>query len=173
MKFNKVKLDESMFDDELDFNIEPAPFLQDVDMTDDDFSFDEDIMEGPEEGAPSGIADNIMRLINDEWEAVQGYNNFVELLRSTGEFDDEVIAVIQDIAAEENKHVGQLQELLKKYSPNAANIKVGEAEAREQMMPKSSMISGIQFWDVKPTNDAASPIAEEECCTLSDVDDEW
>jgi hypothetical protein len=174
MKFNKVKLDESLFDDELDFDIEPAPFLQDVDAADDDFSFDEDIMEGPEEGAPSGIADNIMRLINDEWEAVQGYNNFVELLRSTGEFDEEVIAVIQDIAAEENKHVGQLQELLKKYSPNAANIKVGEAEAKAQMMPKSSMISGIQFWNV-PTNNnpTAAPVSEEECCTLIDVDDEW
>ena len=175
MKFIKLKLDESLFEDDFDMGVD---LDGQSDLTtyeeDDDFSFDSDMMDVPDEGISTGISDNIMRLINDEWEAVQGYNNFVELLRSTGEADEEVLNVIKDIAAEENKHVGQLQELLKKYSPNAANIKVGEAEAKSQLMPKSSMISGIQFWDVPNTSDSAvAPISEDECCTLSDVDDEW
>ena len=42
-------------------------------------------------------------------------------------------AVIKDILVEENKHIGQLQELLKAVSPNAENIEAGVDEAKEQV----------------------------------------
>ena len=172
MKFTKLKLDESLFDDDFEMEIENTP-VTNAPMFDDDFAMDEDFMEGPEEGIETGIADSIMRLINDEWEAVQGYNNFVEMIRAGGAADESVIKVIQDIAAEENKHVGQLQELLKKYSPNAAQIKVGEAEAKQQMAPRTSMISGLQFWDTPKSQDNAPVCTEDEVCTLVDADDEF
>jgi hypothetical protein len=170
MKFMKIKLDESLFDDEMSMT---DSYMDNSFMDDSaDEELDPDFMDIPDEGFPTGIADNIMRLINDEWEAIQGYNNFAELLRNANA-DDNLLTVIKDIAAEENKHVGQLQEMLKIYSPNAEQISVGEREAKSQMMPKSSMISGIQFWDVAPANEVSAPIVDNECCTLSDVDDEW
>lgn len=172
MKFTKLKLDESLFDDDFEMEIENTPVTNSP-MFDDDFAMDEDFMEGPDEGIETGIADSIMRLINDEWEAVQGYNNFVEMIRAGGAADESVINVIQDIAAEENKHVGQLQELLKKYSPNAAQIKVGEAEAKQQMAPRTSMIAGLQFWDTPKQQDNAQVCTEDEVCTLVDADDEF
>lgn len=172
MKFTKLKLDESLFDDDFEMEIENTPVTNALTF-DDDFAMDEDFMEGPEEGIDTGIADTIMNLINDEWEAVQGYNNFVELLRNGGAVDEGVIKVIQDIAAEENKHVGQLQELLKKYSPNANQIKVGEQEAQSQMAPRTSMIAGLQFWDTPKSQDNTQVCAEDEVCTLVDADDEF
>ena len=42
--------------------------------------------------------------------------------------------IINDILVEENKHMGQLQELLKIISPNAKEIDNGEVEAEHQIM---------------------------------------
>lgn len=167
MKFTKFKLDESLFDDDFsDFDMDT-----DADMDiDADVDMDSEIMQPPAMGLGTGIADNIIRLINDEWEAVQGYNDFIEVLR-VSKSDESTINVIKDIVAEENKHVGQLQELLKRVSPNANQIAVGEREARNQL---SSMVSGIQFWNDTPTNTVSGAEVESDAyTTLSDVDDEF
>ena len=44
-----------------------------------------------------------------------------------------MIPVIQDIVAEENVHVGQLQKLLETLSSNTQEIEKGELEADEQL----------------------------------------
>ena len=151
-----MTLDESLFDDSMDF----------------DADIDSDLYEMPETDIDSGMADTLMSLINDEWEAIKGYNNFAAVCRGTGMKDDDpILIVIKDIVAEENKHVGQLQEILKSYSPNAQQIAVGEKEAKTQL---SSMISGIKFWDdSEDRTPAAAPVSEDECCTIVDVDDEF
>lgn len=167
MKFTKFKLDESLFDDDFsDFDVDT-----DADMDiDADVDMDSEIMQPPAMGLGTGLADNIIRLINDEWEAIQGYNDFIEVLR-VSKSDESTINVIKDIVAEENKHVGQLQELLKRISPNANQIAVGEKEARNQL---SSMVSGIQFWNDAPTNTVNDAVVESDAyTTLSDVDDEF
>ena len=167
MKFTKFKLDESLFDDDFsDFDMDTDA---DVDI-DADVDMDSEIMQPPAMGLGTGLADNIIRLINDEWEAIQGYNDFIEVLR-VSKSDESTINVIKDIVAEENKHVGQLQELLKRISPNANQIAVGEKEARNQL---SSMVSGIQFWNDAPTNTVNDAVVESDAfTTLSDVDDEF
>lgn len=87
------------------------------------------IPETPEVGVATGVSNLLIDLINDEWEAIQGYNNF---LVNCDEYP-EMAVVIQDIANEENNHVGMLQELLSKISPNAETIKEGEKEAEEEL----------------------------------------
>lgn len=77
-----------------------------------------------------GLSDVILSLINDENEAIQGYNSFIATLEQFGTYED-FISVINDINAEELNHVGMLQTLLKKLSPNAENIESGKAEAED------------------------------------------
>lgn len=139
MKVNKLKLDEALFDDDMSIEADDTMSNFDWGEFDDDFSMeDTDIPTGPKTGVQSGVADTLMALINDEWEAIRGYNNFVEQLKVT--FDatqdpsySQMFAVIDDIRNEENKHVGQLQELLKLISPNANSIEQGAVEGKSQM----------------------------------------
>ena len=84
---------------------------------------------GPEVGVDTGLANMLLTLINGENSTIQDYNNFIANCTSHPEF----IPVINDIAAEENNHVGMLQVLLKKLSPNAENIDDGHEEAHEIM----------------------------------------
>ena len=86
----------------------------------------------PEPGPDMGVANLLINLINDEWEAIKGYNDFVATISAEGGFDD-MLAAIQDIVSEENVHVGQLQKLLQQISPDALKIAQGEAEAQEQL----------------------------------------
>ena len=55
---------------------------------------------------------------------------------STQEGFESEVNVLRDIVAEENIHVGQLQKLMEKFSPNAKNIAVGEEEAATQLVEK-------------------------------------
>lgn len=86
----------------------------------------------PEPGPDMGVANLLINLINDEWEAIQGYNDFIATISAEGGFDD-MLASIQDIVSEENVHVGQLQKLLQQISPDALKIAQGESEAQEQL----------------------------------------
>lgn len=176
MKFKKLALDEALFDDEFDVTFAPASTI--ASEYDDDFSEDmivndtvEVPVEGPKQGADVGVADMIMGAINDEYSTIRQYNSLVATLREgNNPAYEQFINVIQDIAAEENKHIGQLQEVLKVISPNATAIDCGAAEGRDQLhignMPK------IEFWDdVKKDN---KPQSNEipDTCSLADVDDE-
>ncbi len=179
MKF-KLSLDEALFDDELDSFLTKDVPVNDSDF-DDDFSeyIDEhsveDVLPGPAEGADTGVAGELIALINDEWEAIQGYNNTIASLRASSEenpFYEEAIKVLEEISAEENVHVGQLQELLKHVSPNAAEIQKGTQEAKSQL----GLVGGrlmVQSWeDTSKNNTAKNANDVDETCTLCDIDDE-
>ena len=86
--------------------------------------------------ADTGIANEINSLIRDEYETIEKYNNIVPNLENY----QDMIPVIQDIVAEENTHVGQLQKLLGVISPNVENINKGEEEAQEQLDDQATVI---------------------------------
>ena len=177
MKFN-LRLDEALFDDEIDsFLTKDAPSV--IKEFDDDFSDHDidDVLPGPTEGSDTGIASEIIALINDEWEAIEGYNNAIASLRSVIEQNpvyEKAINVLSEIAAEENVHVGQLQEVLKLISPNAHEINKGENEAKTQLGLVGGLLP-VQSWDdVKnsSSNKNANTNNIDETCTLRDIDDE-
>ena len=179
MKF-KLNLDESLFDDELD-----SFLTKDVDIADSEFDDDfseyeddhsvENVLPGPAAGTDTGVAGELIALINDEWEAIQGYNNAIASLRATvneNPFYADAIKVLEEISSEENVHVGQLQEVLKHISPNAAEIQQGTKEAKSQL----GLVGGrlpVQSWDeLKPDRKSVTHNEVDDSCTLSDVDDE-
>ena len=175
MKIKKIRLDEALFEDDKD--------LFDLDIGsdyDDDLSMDEheldNVLSGPAAGADAGVADILINLINDEWEAIQGYNSAVANLRAWAHenpFYSDAIKVIDEINAEENRHVGQLQELLKNISPNAQDIEKGQEEAHDQLRFVGGKLQ-VQSWDTPtsntPNNNAVE--CEDNICTLTDIDDE-
>lgn len=82
-------------------------------------------------GPDAGIAFELNALIQDEWEAIQGYNDAIVTAETEGFHD--IAKVLKDIVNEENLHVGQLEQCMKLVSPNADSIDQGEAEASEQL----------------------------------------
>lgn len=179
MKFN-LKLDESLFDDDFESGLP----LEDASVyeVDDDFSdyasehSVENTLPGPAEGPDTGIASELIALINDEWEAIQGYNNAIAALRDLSDenpFYQSAIKVLEEISAEENVHVGQLQEVLQQISPNAAEIKKGNQEARSQMGLVGGLLP-VQSWEQPAKSEVTnnSKTNMEDMCTLCDVDDE-
>lgn len=105
---------------------------------------EEEVVEAPAEKStlevepPKGPEDNFVAeqlgiLIKDEYDAIEGYNRFLQDLEANDLGDDSDKKVICDILAEENVHIGQLQELLKKVAPTAENIEVGAEEAKAQI----------------------------------------
>ena len=84
-----------------------------------------------ETGAAVGVASVLNGLIIDEYEAIEGYNTAIVNAEAEGYGD--MVKVLTDIQAEENIHVGQLQELMKMVDPNASKAAEGEQEAAEQM----------------------------------------
>ena len=86
-------------------------------------------MSGPIVGPEAGLATLLIDSINGEWDTVNLYNSIAITARESG-FED-IAAALDEINTEENKHIGQLQELLKTISPNAGAIKDGEEEAKE------------------------------------------
>lgn len=192
MKFKKLSLDESLFDDEIDPKMDWAPAedifgkgtdneIPVVSGYDDDFSAPDympdmdDHLEapsGPAEGSDTGVADMIISAIHDEWEAIQRYNSMIATLReeaiNNAEYES-FISVFEEINNEENKHVGQLQEMLKRISPNAKSIDDGEAEGASQLQFANGKLQ-VQTWDA-PTNNS-TPNSIDSTCTIGDVDDE-
>ncbi len=168
MKFKKIKLDEDLPQYIVTSNIKPEVINNDVD--DDYFGmeypesmFEQETAsratEGPELGPNVGIADVIMSSINDEFNTIRNYNSLIATMQNENTEDySAFIKVIQDINVEENKHVGQLQEILKQISPNATQIEAGKDEAQEQM--------------AEPVENSITASDDTAMCTLSDVDDE-
>ena len=199
MKFKKLSLDESLLDDfdgstifNTDEKIDWAPaediFGKGTDNTipsaigyDDDFSAPDympdmenhlDAPEGPKDGSDTGVADMLISAINDEWSTIQRYNSMIATLRtemSGNPAYEQFIAVIEEINNEENKHVGQLQEVLKQISPNARSIQDGEEEGAAQLNFANGKLQ-VQTWD-SPANNT-TPNSIDSTCTIGDVDDE-
>lgn len=93
-------------------------------------------------GKDSGIANILIALIQSEWTAIDDYNNAIASLAAYNE--DEMINVLEDIIAEENVHVGQLQKVLDTIAPNTKNIDEGTKEAEQQLNEPSEIIQQIQ-----------------------------
>lgn len=91
---------------------------------------------GPATGADTGIANQIIDMINGEWDTIKKYNELVTNLTEYGY--SQFVSEIQDILNEENIHVGQLQAILKEISPNAESIEAGELEATNESLNESS-----------------------------------
>ena len=105
MKFNKISLDESLFDDfDTPFEVtsstgwspvkdivgssfrkksNPSFSYYDDDFISPDYLPDmNDIPEGPEEGSDTGVADLLINAINEEWATIRQYNSLVATLRA-------------------------------------------------------------------------------------------
>lgn len=85
----------------------------------------------PEIGPEMGLSSLIISAINGEWNTIDEYNQLVAIAEQEGYQD--IVNVINDINAEENTHIGQLQQLLKTLSSNTDKIGEGEQEAEEQL----------------------------------------
>ena len=92
----------------------------------------DDIPDTPTTPDEFGAASLINALIQDEWQAIQGYNDAIATL-STTDIDTDIINIFKDIANEENIHIGQLQKALEMVSPNVSSISEGEQEGAEQL----------------------------------------
>lgn len=160
------------------FSLNESLFEEDFEM-DDDFSMDdhsaENVPEPPKTAEEFSIADTLIKLINDEWEAIEGYNNAIAQLRCISTENAKylnAVSVLSEIVAEENRHVGQLQSILKQVSPNTEEIHEGEKEASVQMklvdgkLPVTSWETSNRSFNNDITNDTT------ELCTICDVDDE-
>lgn len=79
------------------------------------------------------MASMLGNLVKEEYDAIASYAGFLQDLEANNFGDESDRKVICDILAEENVHVGQLQELLKKVYPAAENVEVGTEEAQEQI----------------------------------------
>ena len=92
-----------------------------------------------------GLAGMLNALIQDEWQAIDGYNSALATVMGDNSFEEDLKAkckvVFEDILAEENLHIGQLQEFLKIVSPNAEVIADGEQEAKEDL---AAIVESIQ-----------------------------
>ena len=86
---------------------------------------------GPVVGSEAGLATLLIDSINGEWDTVNLYNSIAITAREAG--FDYIAEVLDEINTEENKHIGQLQEILKTISPNATAIADGEKEAEEMV----------------------------------------
>lgn len=182
MKFQKVSLDESLFDENLDWADMPENTNTKVlTLTDYDDEFvgsdlPEDILEGPASGSDSGIADMLITATKSEWETIQSYNSMIETLKYEASNNPEYntfITILKDIVAEENKHVGQIQEVLSKISPNAQCIDMGRIEGKSQFNFANGQLQ-VQAWEPKVQNqvNALDTVCGEDACTLTNIDDD-
>ena len=106
-------------------------YPEDIDM---DESLNESVTEDAEPieaGPKSGMAKIVNDLIKDEYEAIDGYNTAIIMAQEEG-FED-AVRVLTEIQAEENIHVGQLQEVMKLFDPNADKVEDGQEEGFEQL----------------------------------------
>lgn len=97
-----IKLNENIPDVKL--NIEPI----------------ENVEQGPATEYDTEISTLLIGLINSKWNFVSELNNHLISLKDKN--NEEVSNTIADIRNDEIKHIGELQNILKLYSPNVANI---------------------------------------------------
>ena len=103
----------------------------------------EEIPASPETMDAMSVANTLNALIQDEWQAIDGYNSTISTYRSMMQDSypgkdksidyTAIIKILQDIAQEEMNHVGMLQKAMGTISPNVSEIKGGEEEAEETL----------------------------------------
>ena len=160
---------------ELDFS---NLVLENIDFSEADLEMDhlDSPTPGPSNDTDTGVSSMFVGAINDEWATIDKYNSIIATLRNTPGVDvDKFIPVIEEILAEENRHIGQLQEMLKLISPNVTEISKGEKEAKSQMEFVDGKLK-VQAWapPVPSATGEPSPAMNEvsDICSLLDVDDD-
>ena len=145
-----------------------VPYLSDAKATE---SLQEDVtdvvtdtLSGPTEGPESGLSALLNEAVQDEFKTIQMYNDIAVSARAEG-FED-IATVVDEINTEENKHVGQLQELLKTVSPNAKAIDTGEIEGKQQV----SEVTDIVEEDLNNSNSSPNNNIEED---EKDMKESW
>lgn len=98
----------------------------------DESLFENEIEEKTIEPEENGISMIINNLIRDEYDTIDAYNSAITTFKNIGNSDD-AISVLNDIVAEENVHVGQLQRLMELFDPNADKVSDGVEEADKQI----------------------------------------
>lgn len=108
-----------------------------------DMEGEEEIPASPETMDAMSVANTLNALIQDEWQAIDGYNGTISTYRAMAQDDypekdksidyDAIIKILEDIAQEEMNHVGMLQKAMGTISPNVSEIKGGEEEAEETL----------------------------------------
>lgn len=135
-------------------------------------SLNEDVevptLEGPKAGPESGLASLINEALQDELKTIQMYNDTALTARAEG-FDD-IASQIDEINTEENKHVGQLQELLKTISPNAEAIDAGELEAGDSLVNISEEINNSEE---NGNNNDIKDSTEKETNVMIEAKERW
>ena len=104
----------------------------DIDTPKKEFVPDDDITPAPE-GEAAAMVGLLNNLVVDELNAVNSYNGAVETIRtmpSDMPGANAAISVLSDISDEENSHIGEIQELLKQFTPQANAVEDGKNEAR-------------------------------------------
>lgn len=139
--------DINAFSDEYGSLTDKDSLTEEVDITVDGEEFtpegEEEIKPSPETMDAMSVANTLNALIQDEWQAIDGYNGTISTYRDMAQYDypekdnsidyDAIIKILEDIAQEEMNHVGMLQKAMETVSPNAEEIKGGEEEAEETL----------------------------------------
>lgn len=81
----------------------------------------------------AGVTTMFHNLIEDELQAIDGYNSAIVTLKGLKDDYTDIINILTDIAGEENIHVGQLQRALELVNPQAELIASGVEEAEEEI----------------------------------------
>lgn len=155
-------LNEDWFEDIVDVEV-PEIVLDPstIEVTEDDI-----VPSGPVTFEDSGITDLLLSLITDENEAIQGYNSFIATINGMGH--DDFIPVINDIVNEEMNHIGMLQKLLQKVSPNASSIDQGKEEA-EDLLDDSMNEGYIPGFGEMPGYEVVDGVLT----SVDEEDDDW
>lgn len=120
-KSNKLTLKEDLFDE-----IDMSTLLDQgyrVDMSVYNDSPQEDALEGPQTEEEVGVSHLILDAISCVTEMISMYNDI-----TANTSDEEITSVINQIAEDNNKHMGMLQGILTNVSPNAEAIQDGVEE---------------------------------------------
>jgi len=112
----------------------------------------------------SSVKSALAALIKDEWEAVGGYEDAIEKIESNGNFDD-IINILNDIADEEEVHVGELQHCVDSIDDEVDdNILDGKEEAEEKTNSKKYELEEDSKhagkFDIRNTNYKKAPAGQ-------------
>lgn len=95
-------------------------------------TIDKTVASNPSEGLATGISNTISALIQDEWEAIDGYKDAIAMLQTLNETDP-LVMILNEVLADEYNHVGALEKALTLVTPEASQIEDGKVEAEEEI----------------------------------------
>ena len=92
---------------------------------------EEEVNDKEEKVINNDYRNQLIEMINGEWETIQDYNDLINNLQAIEEYK-EYIPVIEGIIKDEHNHIGNLQNVLDKLNPESnQDIYDGDLEAQE------------------------------------------